>query len=157
VVRYDIYIYMSLGFKRLITNGLRESSYVLLHSNSRTCGKSRSTCQDGRCPVWNLNMRQDFKFYSTKFREHKVRTAVSYFMEPFLHSSNGRQGNYKVKFAPPNVTGCTSGGYLPNTRNCGQNRRKTPPTKQDREVLTTNIFHLGGTASNLSQTIWYTN
>jgi hypothetical protein len=48
-----------------------------------------------------------------------VRTAVSYFMEPFRHSSSNRQGKNKAKFAPPNVTGCTSSGCLANTRNDG--------------------------------------
>jgi hypothetical protein len=38
-----------------------------------------------------------------------------------------------------------------------QNRWKTKPTKQDRVVLIQNTFNPDGSASNLSQTICYTN
>jgi len=55
-----------------------------------------------------------------------VTTAVSYFVAPFRHSGSDRQGNNKVKFAPPNVTGFTFGGCLTNTRNCGSKAAISP-------------------------------
>jgi len=71
-------------------------------------------------------------------------------MQPFRHSSSDRQGNDKVKFAPSNVTSCTFGGCLTNTRNYGSKQAGKTPTKQDRAILTLNNFILDGTASNRS-------
>lgn len=84
-----------------------------------------------------------------------MRTVVSYFMEPIRHCSSDRQSNNKLKFAPPNITDCTSGGCLTNTKNYGSKPAEKAPTKQDRADLTPNTFNLG-TASNGSQTICYT-
>jgi len=105
---------------------------------------------DFRFGIWTWG--RIVKLYSTKFREHKVRTAVSYFMEPFRHSSSDRRGNNKVKFAPPKLQAVHPVVVLQTPEIMVQNPWENPTTKQDREFLTQNTFNLDGTASNRSQT-----